>query len=82
VYWQPDGYPSAEIGRHRRKATLAGRRISGTCSLMGQAVGTAAALCVKKGVLPRNIAQHHVDDLQEQLLRDDAFIPWQRTKHV
>lgn len=42
---------------------------------MGQAVGTAAALCLKKGVLPRDIAQKHIDELQEQLLRDDAFIP-------
>lgn len=54
---------------------LSSTRVMATCSLMGQAVGTAAALCVKKGVLPRNIAQRHVDELQEQLLRDDAFIP-------
>jgi hypothetical protein len=54
---------------------LSSTRVMGTCSLMGQAVGTAAALCVKKGVQPRDVAQHHVDELQEQLLRHDAFIP-------
>ena len=42
---------------------------------MGQAVGTAAALCLKKAVSSRDIAQNHVDELQEQLLRDEAFIP-------
>ena len=54
---------------------LSSTRVQATCSLMGQAVGTAAALCLKKGVLPRDIAQKHIDELQEQLLRDDAFIP-------
>jgi len=54
---------------------LSSTRVMATCSLMGQAVGTAAALCLKHGVFPRDIAQHHVSELQEQLLRDDAFIP-------
>jgi len=54
---------------------LSSSRVMATCSLMGQAVGTAATLCLKKGVLPRDIAQNHIDELQEQLLRDDAFIP-------
>jgi hypothetical protein len=54
---------------------LSSSRVMATCSLMGQAVGTAAALCRKKGVLPRDIAQSHMAALQEQLLRDDAFIP-------
>ena len=47
---------------------------------MGQAVGTAAALCLKKKVLPREIAKKHIDQLQEQLLRDDAFIPLRPAK--
>ena len=54
---------------------LSSSRVMATGSLMGQAVGTAASLCLKKGVLPRELAQNHVSDLQEQLLRDDAFIP-------
>lgn len=54
---------------------LSSTRVMATCSLMGQAVGTAAALCLKKNALPRDIAQNHVAELQEQLLRDDAFIP-------
>ncbi|WP_076419268.1 FAD-dependent oxidoreductase [Colwellia sp. UCD-KL20] len=54
---------------------LSSSRIIATCSLMGQAAGTAASLCIKKGVSPRSIAQKHVNELQELLLRDDAFIP-------
>lgn len=54
---------------------LSSTRVMATCALMGQAVGTGAALCVQKGVLPRELAKEHVGELQEQLLRDDAFIP-------
>lgn len=54
---------------------LSSSRVQATCATMGQAAGTAAAICVKKDVTPRDIASDHVDELQEQLLRDDAFIP-------
>ena len=54
---------------------LSSTRIQGTCALMGQAVGTAATLCVKKGVTPRVIGQKYIKELQEQLMRDDVFIP-------
>lgn len=54
---------------------LASSRIMATCALMGQAVGTAAVLCLDKNVTPRKIAQNHIKALQEQLLRDDVFIP-------
>lgn len=54
---------------------LSSTRLMATCSTMGLAVGTAAAMCVKKNTSPRSIAQHHMNELQEQLLRDDAFIP-------
>jgi hypothetical protein len=54
---------------------LSSSRIMATCSLQGQAVGTAATLCNKKNILPREVAQKHIKELQEQLLRDDVFIP-------
>ncbi|MEQ9289098.1 MAG: FAD-dependent oxidoreductase [Cyclobacteriaceae bacterium] len=54
---------------------LSSTRLQGTCATMGQAVGTAAALCHKKDVLPRELATSHIGELQEQLLRDDAYIP-------
>jgi len=54
---------------------LSSTRVMATCALMGQAVGTAAALCIKKKVLPRELGQKYINELQEQLLRDDVFIP-------
>lgn len=54
---------------------LSSSRVMATCSTMGMAVGTAAALCVKKNVLPRELSNDYIEELQEQLLRDDAFIP-------
>ncbi len=54
---------------------LSSTRVMATCATMGQAVGTAAALCVRKGVSPRELGRDHIHELQEQLLRDDAFIP-------
>ncbi|TNJ42399.1 FAD-dependent oxidoreductase [Tamlana fucoidanivorans] len=54
---------------------LSSSRIMATCALQGQAVGTAASICNKNRILPREVAQKHINALQEQLLRDDAFIP-------
>ena len=54
---------------------LSSSRIMATCALEGQAVGTAAALCMRKEILPRALGKNHINELQEQLLRDDAFIP-------
>ncbi|QBG46766.1 FAD-dependent oxidoreductase [Verrucomicrobia bacterium S94] len=54
---------------------LSSTRIISTCALMGQAVGTAAALCLKYGKNPRQIGREHIKELQEQLIRDDVFIP-------
>ncbi|CAH8284246.1 FAD dependent oxidoreductase [Mariniflexile fucanivorans] len=54
---------------------LSSSRVMGTCATMGQAVGTAAALCIKKKITPRELRNNYIKELQEQLLRDDAFIP-------
>ena len=54
---------------------LSSTRLQGTCATMGQAVGTAAALCVKKSINARALRLNHINELQEQLLRDDAYIP-------
>jgi len=54
---------------------LSSTRVIATCALMGQATGTAASMCVKKNINPRELQQKHINDLQEQLLKDDVFIP-------
>ena len=56
---------------------FASTRVMATCAVMGQAIGTAAALarphagrCITEIFTPAEIAR-----LQQTLLRDDAFIP-------
>lgn len=49
-------------------------RIMATCAVGGQAVGTAAALASRKNCKPRELLQH-IGELQQQLLRDDCYIP-------
>lgn len=56
------------------KLGLASTRIIACCAVGGQAVGTAAALCKKYGCNPRELAPH-VGELQQMLLKDDAFLP-------
>lgn len=53
---------------------MSSARVMGTCSVLGQAVGAAAALCKKYGVLPRAI-NGYMDELQQTLLIYDCFIP-------
>lgn len=59
---------------------LSSTRIQGTCALMGQAVGTAATMCLEKDILPRDVAQKHILELQEKLMRDDVYIPKRAAK--
>ena len=51
-------------------------RVMGTCSVMGQAVGTAAAVCIRHGILPRQLYQQksQLQELQQRLVADDQTI--------
>lgn len=49
-------------------------RVMATCSVMGQAVGTAAALCARHGCTPRELCRESITELQQLLLRDDAYL--------
>jgi hypothetical protein len=55
-------------------------RVMATCAVMGQALGTAAAQCVKKGLSPRQLAndKQQVSTLTQTLLRDDQSIKHRR----
>ena len=54
---------------------LASTRVMLTCSVMGQAVGTAAAICQQSDLSPRRLVTEKIDVLQQKLLEDDAYIP-------
>ncbi len=53
---------------------LSSTRVIGTCGAAGQAIGTAAALCLRDGALPRQVGQNSIRELQTLLLEDDQFI--------
>ncbi|OGV59933.1 MAG: hypothetical protein A2283_03400 [Lentisphaerae bacterium RIFOXYA12_FULL_48_11] len=49
-------------------------RVMLTCALMGQAVGTGAALCLERQATPRVICEKHIEQLQQQLLKDGSYL--------
>jgi len=51
-------------------------RVMATCAALGQAAGTAAAICARKGLLPRALRQDKalLRQCQQTLLRDDQTI--------
>lgn len=54
-------------------------RVMGTCAIGGQAVGTAAAMAVKRGCTPRQLGRE-ICSLQQQLLKDDCYLPGVKNK--
>lgn len=54
---------------------MSSTRVMATCAVIGQAAGTGAALALRYGCLPREIAVHHIDELQAWLLEDGCFLP-------
>ena len=50
-------------------------RVAATGAAMGQAVGAAAAMCVDTLNLPRELSDSDIRELQQQLLREDHYIP-------
>jgi len=55
---------------------FASTRVMATCAVVGQGVGTAAALALRQNVLPAGIAADAslVHAIQQQLLRDDCYL--------
>ncbi len=55
---------------------FASTRVMATCAVVGQGVGTAAALALRQNVLPADIAAdvNLVHAIQQQLLRDDCYL--------
>jgi len=56
-------------------AAMSSTRVMGTCAVMGQAVGTAAALAIRRGLTPREVGTSAIGELQQMLLQDDAYLP-------
>ncbi len=55
---------------------LSSTRVMGTCAVMGQALGTAAACAIQRGLSPRECASGDaIQAIQQRLLADDCFLP-------
>ena len=55
-------------------------RVMGTCGVLGQAAGTAAALMTRYGMMPRQFATEKIEELQDLLMEDDCFLPGKKRK--
>ncbi|MBD1422613.1 FAD-dependent oxidoreductase [Sphingobacterium chuzhouense] len=55
-------------------AALGTVRVMGTTALLGQAVGTAAAIALRQNIPVANLTQNVVNTIQQQLLRDGCFL--------
>jgi hypothetical protein len=57
-------------------AALSATRVMATCATLGQAAGTAAAIAVREGLLPRGVYEHGIAELKQTLMEDDCYLPW------
>ena len=63
-------------GRHVSASHVAfgSLRVQMTLGTLGQAVGTAAAICAEHNITPRTVYEDHCDQLQQILLREDQWV--------
>ena len=57
------------------KLAFGSTRVMGTCAVGGQAAGTAAAMAARYNETPRVLGERHIQELRQELLKDDCFIP-------
>ena len=57
---------------------LSSCRVMGTCALLGQAVGTAAAIAARENCGPRGVLTDHLAELRQTLMDDDSYLPFTR----
>lgn len=59
---------------------LSATRVMSTCALLGQAVGTAAAIALENNALPADVRREHIALLQDTLEDDDCMLPYRWRK--
>ncbi|MBN1878140.1 MAG: FAD-dependent oxidoreductase [Anaerolineae bacterium] len=57
-------------------AAMSATRVMATCDVLGQAIGTAAAMATRERTTPRDIYTDHITELQQTLMDDDVYLPW------
>jgi hypothetical protein len=61
-------------------SAMSSTRVMATTTLMGQAAGTAAAIAVRDSLQPRGVYEKRLGELQQTLMDDDCWLPWQKRK--
>ncbi|MCF7849859.1 MAG: FAD-dependent oxidoreductase [Kiritimatiellales bacterium] len=56
---------------------MSATRVMAPCAVMGQAIGTAAAIAVDNQLTPRGVYEHKIRDLRKLLVEQDSYLPWQ-----
>ncbi len=56
---------------------MSAARVMATCAIIGQAAGTAVAVAKRHKLTPRGVYQHKIKELQQTLMDDDCWLPWQ-----
>ena len=59
---------------------LSATRVMATCAMLGQAVGTAAAIAVRENASPAEVRRRHLAELQDTLEDDDQMLPYRWRK--
>lgn len=59
-------------------AAISSTRVMGTCSLLGQAMGNAAVICFKNGLKPCELKGEYVSVLQQNIMNDGIFLPFNK----
>lgn len=63
-------------------SALSSTRVMATCAILGQAMGTAAAIALWKGLTPRGVYESAIGELQQTLIGDDCYLPWIKRKYT
>lgn len=58
-------------------AAMSSTRVMATCAVIGQGMGTAASFCARNGLAPAELGPH-IAQVQQELIEDGAFLPWNR----
>ena len=56
-------------------AALSSTRVMATCALIGQAMGTAASICIRENETPHGVYLHRIRELQKELEDDGCWLP-------
>ena len=57
-------------------------RVMATCALLGQAIGTAAAIACREKLTPHGVYLERLRELQQTLMDDDCFLPYQTRRRI